>query len=124
VAKKYAVTGRFSVGVAEPGGDFFCPLRGFAGVGLGALAFQVQHTVLVTKAHAGEVVGDNPQTLHVAQILRPHSGFIAVHFPEKIHTVGAFQDLLYLFCIGLGLFCCPLGRDARVYQGVAMLLMN
>src|SRR5471032_1448193 len=68
---------RLAVLVAEPG-----RIAGEGGVDA-FLALEVKLAVAGAEAHAGEVVGDDPQPRNAVQILVPFGGFITVHAGEK-----------------------------------------
>ena len=63
--------------VTEPGGDFFT--RHGIGNRLRTFTDQIQLAFTGAVAHAGKVVGDDPESCHATQAVIPYEGVVAIH---------------------------------------------
>ncbi|MCY1540869.1 hypothetical protein D9M68_765350 [compost metagenome] len=105
-------------GNAEPGG---VTRRG----GLQAfLGLEVQGAVGAAEAHAGEVVGDDPQARHAMQVLVPSGRLVAIHaVEEQRQACVVLQRFLDLRSALERLAQGPLRRDAGMDHGDVALLV-
>ena len=124
VAEQDAIVGGFALRVAEPGGDLPVAQVGHPWCWGAALALQVQYALFGAEAHAGEVIGDDAQARHAGQVIGPQRRFVAVHGAQERDTVRTAQCRLHFPRIADGLLHSPLGRNAGVDQGVAVLVVH